>query len=554
MALLPMETSIRAELLKLNIYPEGGHFVAHRDTPMSAESVASLVVVLPTAHIGGDLSVQHRNFKQTYKFAEDFALTRDYSLSHSVRDQPVEKANGYYEIDLSTFHRSFGDTADTAARRDAARLRRVECGMPKRLYAYTAFYCDAVHDIKPVQAGVRMTLTYQLYRDSSPSSLASSPSSNGSNSLVSETNSSTTASASANSNASSSASSLPSFSSSKRPAAEMAEDTSAASATATSSAPAPAAPKEDYQRFSVKELKDKCRDRALPVGGTKPKLVERLQAFDAGGSSSKKGRRDVWVPSGPVEYLNTKLASAKSRAFLHKLRLALMNPNFFPEGGRLAFPCFHLYEREEELPQSDPLEQDIKCQDLKLRGADALIAVCAARVGLDVSFLRLMMIEDGGDGTGWQEVDDLVTCQYAKSHFGKNIDSSEYGECDEGLDDVEWAIEMPSQERHCDAVPIARVMEAMVSATGYFGNEACDGCIYAQCAIVLTIPEECDEERNKVIERATQMSTALPEQIFESTRRGLPVAEELQAAQARFRAFGGKKGGNGRSRFGWGWE
>ena len=41
----------------------------------------------------------------------------------------------------------------------------------------------------------------------------------------------------------------------------------------------------------------------------------------------------------------------------------------------------------------------------------------------------------------------------------------------------------------------------------------------------------------EVIERAVQMSRALPEQIFESTRRGLPVAEERQAAEARFRDY-----------------
>ena len=52
-ALFPSETNgIRAELLKINIYSEGGHFVAHRDTPLSKASVGSLVVALPSAHAG----------------------------------------------------------------------------------------------------------------------------------------------------------------------------------------------------------------------------------------------------------------------------------------------------------------------------------------------------------------------------------------------------------------------------------------------------------------------------------------------------------------------
>ncbi len=556
-----MESSIRAELLKLNIYPEGGHFVAHRDTPKSADSVASLVVVLPTAHVGGDLSVQHRNFKQTYEFAADFVPEFHYPASANMGDEEVKKANGYYELGLKTLE-VFGESEDKRARRDATRKRRVECGMPKRLYAYTAFFGDAVHAIQPVEAGVRMTLTYQLYRNPSPSQAISASSSSCSNSLVSERKSSATASSSAaNSNSSSSSSSSSSSRSStrKRSAAEMAEDTSAASSVA-----AAAVQKENYQRFSVKELKEQCRERGLPLSGTmaKPKLIELLQAFDAGAASSKSGRRsgnsdgplrDVSLPSGPAadpaEYLNTKVASAKSRAFLHKLRLALMNPNFFPEGGRLAFPCFHLYEREEDLPQSEPLEPEIKCQDLMLRGADALIAVCAARVGLDVSVLRLMMIDDGDECTGWQMVDDLVTCKYARKHVGKvgivdggwlcqtiAIDSSVYPKVDDSISDLTWAIRMPQGVRDCDEVPIARVMDAMVAEEWCFGNDASEGCVYAQCAIVLTIPE-ASAGRNEAIERAVEMSTALPEQILESTRRGLPLAGELQASEARLRAF-----------------
>ena len=49
-ALFPCEHGIHAELLKVNVYREGGFFVAHRDTPRDINSVGSLVVALPCAH------------------------------------------------------------------------------------------------------------------------------------------------------------------------------------------------------------------------------------------------------------------------------------------------------------------------------------------------------------------------------------------------------------------------------------------------------------------------------------------------------------------------
>ena len=45
--MVPDAKAVRAELLKLNIYGEGGHFVSHRDTPASRDMFGSLVVCLP---------------------------------------------------------------------------------------------------------------------------------------------------------------------------------------------------------------------------------------------------------------------------------------------------------------------------------------------------------------------------------------------------------------------------------------------------------------------------------------------------------------------------
>ena len=53
-ALFPAEEKVHAELLKVNVYLDGGFFAAHRDTPRNINSVGSLVVALPCAHSGNN--------------------------------------------------------------------------------------------------------------------------------------------------------------------------------------------------------------------------------------------------------------------------------------------------------------------------------------------------------------------------------------------------------------------------------------------------------------------------------------------------------------------
>jgi hypothetical protein len=48
-----------AELYALNVYEAGGHFVTHKDTPLDADLLGTLVVCLPVRFSGGRLVVRH---------------------------------------------------------------------------------------------------------------------------------------------------------------------------------------------------------------------------------------------------------------------------------------------------------------------------------------------------------------------------------------------------------------------------------------------------------------------------------------------------------------
>ncbi|KAF8196338.1 hypothetical protein K438DRAFT_1968053 [Mycena galopus ATCC 62051] len=100
---------LRAELYKLNVYGPGSFFKAHRDTPRGEDMIGSLVVVFPTDHTGGELTLEHDGTTWTF---------------------------------------------DAAA-------KLTEASTPS--LAYIAFYSDVTHAVEPVLTGYRITLTYNLF-------------------------------------------------------------------------------------------------------------------------------------------------------------------------------------------------------------------------------------------------------------------------------------------------------------------------------------------------------------------------------------------------------
>jgi len=95
---------LKAELHKLLIYEQGQFFLPHRDSEKTDAMVASLIVVLPSAHKGGSLIVRHN--KRSKRF--------------SIRNPAEKKLN------------------------------------------LLAFYADCTHEVKPVTEGYRVALAYNL--------------------------------------------------------------------------------------------------------------------------------------------------------------------------------------------------------------------------------------------------------------------------------------------------------------------------------------------------------------------------------------------------------
>jgi len=106
-SLFPAAT-VRLEFDKLSVYPEGGFFKAHKDTPVKANLLGSLVVCLPQTFEGGELIV-------------------------------------------------------TSPQGDAEILDWAKKSTQSVQWA--AFFADCTHEISPVSQGVRVTLHYHVFAE-----------------------------------------------------------------------------------------------------------------------------------------------------------------------------------------------------------------------------------------------------------------------------------------------------------------------------------------------------------------------------------------------------
>ena len=104
------DTKIVANLYKLLIYEKGDFFLAHKDSEKEAGMFATLIIVLPSKHEGGELLV---------RFDGD---TRSFDFSQS---------SNQYQI------------------------------------PFVAFYADCEHEVKPLRSGHRICLAYNLLQKKS---------------------------------------------------------------------------------------------------------------------------------------------------------------------------------------------------------------------------------------------------------------------------------------------------------------------------------------------------------------------------------------------------
>jgi hypothetical protein len=102
---------VRAELYKVLLYEEGGHFKPHRDTEKLVGMFATLVVEFPSCYAGGELVVHHGG------------IARIFRGGGAEASQPPRASHEQY---------------------------------------YSAHYADCEHEVRPVTAGHRLVAVYSM--------------------------------------------------------------------------------------------------------------------------------------------------------------------------------------------------------------------------------------------------------------------------------------------------------------------------------------------------------------------------------------------------------
>mmetsp|Transcript_428 Transcript_428/g.746 ORF Transcript_428/g.746 Transcript_428/m.746 type:complete len:753 (+) Transcript_428:182-2440(+) len=438
-ALVPNAGNINATLHKLNVYGPGDHFSAHQDTPRDRHCFGTLIVCLPSPFKGGELDIEGRIFDFGKKLRE------------------VEQ--------LLTSSATAG-TSSTAATTSSSTERPLPLGTPLQ---WVAFFGDCKHSISPVQQGYRITLTYIL-RHVDDTVSTSVPM------VVAATGAGTSSSSSSSSS--------------------------------------------EYSQYIVEHLKNICRSKGLPVSGNKSALVDRLlvaqqqeqeqqppSTSTSAGTGSSNGGQPTSAPLTVSPCLNEE-AVAKGKVMFNALRAALLDSKFCEDGGLLGFPCLHMYEDDNELPPQDESgELTVAGQNLRLKGADAILYIAAARLGLKPRVVRIASNDECDDKIflrRWPSLEDarnwtlieFIECSFPAraltlesfNDLGVVVDFEQHGgSCYFPDDGIKW-IKYPTKSDGKYFAMKSRVLECQFSGTGYFGNDSCQACFYAEAAVVLQIP------------------------------------------------------------------
>jgi hypothetical protein len=198
------------------------------------------------------------------------------------------------------------------------------------------------------------------------------------------------------------------------------------------------------------------------------------------------------------------------------------------------------------------------CVNVYALGMDALVAVIAARLGLVVRLVRLVKIEDGGDGA-LRVVDKLMRPENVKGSklggprmiensfvgFGISIMDCGLGEdAEELLGDVEWCVGLPhSYEKN--GPPRAPILDDVyVSYEGYFGNEAGTGCVYSHVAMLVDVPPA--DQRGPLLSSMAEFMSDIESaagcsgaaSAFEGCRVGVGKEEEEKLAKQAMKEAG----------------
>ena len=171
---------------------------------------------------------------------------------------------------------------------------------------------------------------------------------------------------------------------------------------------------------------------------------------------------------------------------------ALRNKDFLENGGKIGYPCLHLYTNTQVFPggktSDDPLTDK---QIRKLKGRDLIVANAAAMFGLDVYLVPYLSHAEQGD------LCDLRLQKFPKKkRCPKYMSEDDVKDFFDGERNSENEMELPTDHADVWMLDYGDVEQpkAKVGSTdnynyeGYFGNEASYTTFYVKSALFIEVP------------------------------------------------------------------
>ena len=159
---------------------------------------------------------------------------------------------------------------------------------------------------------------------------------------------------------------------------------------------------------------------------------------------------------------------------------------FFPDGGKVGFPCHHLYTNTEVFPgQKDSTQALTSKQMNKLKGRDFMIANAAENAGLSV-YLQPYLIHDySRDGGGDYTLKKFPKKKRCPRYMSNDTIESHF-DTEEQQEDPTSAADLWIEDYDLAAKKGAG--ETEWSADGYFGNEASGIDFYVKACLIIEVP------------------------------------------------------------------
>ncbi len=129
--LLPAGQYFEAELTDVLVYPTGGRFASHRDTPYTRDLVGTLVVELPSVHTGGAFIVDDGSARRAFDWSTPSDEPRWIAI-HADVDHEVEpvlsgaRVTLVYALSAVTAHAGYSTARFAEVRRVIGALREDE--------------------------------------------------------------------------------------------------------------------------------------------------------------------------------------------------------------------------------------------------------------------------------------------------------------------------------------------------------------------------------------------------------------------------------------------